>query len=68
MSSIINIKYALPSLYLTTLFLQMIKFAQDVETELRTQIIQAREVKPGVYGMISVFFYLNNNYNIFSRS
>ncbi|CAH2071532.1 unnamed protein product, partial [Iphiclides podalirius] len=27
----------------------MIKFAEDVEVELRTQIIQAREVKPGIY-------------------
>ncbi|XP_068631344.1 complex III assembly factor LYRM7 [Battus philenor] len=27
----------------------MIKFGEDVETELRTQVIQAREVKPGVF-------------------
>lgn len=27
----------------------MIKFGEDVERELRTRIIQAREVKPGVY-------------------
>lgn len=29
----------------------MIKLGEDVETELRTQVIQAREVKPGVFGM-----------------
>lgn len=29
---------------------QMIKFSEDVETELRTQVIQAREVRPGVFG------------------
>ncbi|CAG4919281.1 unnamed protein product [Colias eurytheme] len=27
----------------------MIKYAEDVERELRTQVIQAREVKPGVF-------------------
>ncbi|KAI5631410.1 hypothetical protein NE865_15885 [Phthorimaea operculella] len=27
----------------------MIQFAEDVEKELRTQVIQAREVKPGVF-------------------
>ncbi|KAM3967256.1 complex III assembly factor LYRM7 [Aphomia sociella] len=27
----------------------MIKFGEDVERELRTQIIQAREIKPGVF-------------------
>ncbi|KPI94739.1 LYR motif-containing protein 7, partial [Papilio xuthus] len=27
----------------------MIKFSEDVETELRTQVIQAREVRPGVF-------------------
>ncbi|KAJ8733370.1 hypothetical protein PYW08_001668 [Mythimna loreyi] len=27
----------------------MIKLAEDVEIELRTQVIQAREVKPGVF-------------------
>ncbi|XP_072939566.1 complex III assembly factor LYRM7 [Epargyreus clarus] len=27
----------------------MIKFGEDVERELRTQIIQAREIRPGVY-------------------
>lgn len=29
--------------------LQMIKFGEDVERELRTQIIQAKEIKPGVF-------------------
>lgn len=28
----------------------MILFAEDVERELRTQVIQAKEVKPGVFG------------------
>ncbi|KAG6459608.1 hypothetical protein O3G_MSEX011482 [Manduca sexta] len=28
---------------------EMIKFGEDVERELRTQVIQARQVKPGVY-------------------
>lgn len=32
------------------MFFQMIKFAEDVEMELRTQVIQAREIKPGVFG------------------
>ncbi|KAJ2952389.1 hypothetical protein O0L34_g4676 [Tuta absoluta] len=27
----------------------MLQFAEDVEKELRTQVIQAREVKPGVF-------------------
>ncbi|XP_023944952.1 complex III assembly factor LYRM7 [Bicyclus anynana] len=27
----------------------MVQFAEDVERELRTQVIQAREVKPGVF-------------------
>ncbi|CAB3236871.1 unnamed protein product [Arctia plantaginis] len=27
----------------------MIKFAEDVDMELKTQVIQAREVRPGVY-------------------
>ncbi|XP_045446778.1 complex III assembly factor LYRM7 isoform X2 [Melitaea cinxia] len=27
----------------------MVKFGEDVERELRTQVIQAREVKPGVF-------------------
>ncbi|XP_026322295.1 complex III assembly factor LYRM7 [Hyposmocoma kahamanoa] len=27
----------------------LIKFSEDVEKELRTQVIQAREVRPGVY-------------------
>ncbi|XP_013200174.1 complex III assembly factor LYRM7 isoform X2 [Amyelois transitella] len=27
----------------------MIKLAEDVERELRTQVIQAREIKPGVF-------------------
>lgn len=28
----------------------MVKFGEEVENELRTQVIQAREVKPGVFG------------------
>lgn len=28
----------------------MIKFSNDVETELRTSVVQAREVEPGKYG------------------
>ncbi|XP_026755619.1 complex III assembly factor LYRM7 [Galleria mellonella] len=27
----------------------MVKFGEDVERELKTQVIQAREIKPGVY-------------------
>lgn len=30
----------------------MIKYSEDVERELRTNVIQAREVKPGVFGML----------------
>lgn len=41
------------------IFSQMVKFGEDVERELRTQVIQAREVKPGVFGKDSV---LDNNY------
>lgn len=38
----------------------MIKFGEDVENELRTQVIQAKEIKPGVFGMksSSIFKYL----------
>lgn len=39
------------------IFFQMIKFGEDVENELRTQVIQAREVKPGVFGNICVLMY-----------
>lgn len=39
----------------------MVKFGEDVERELRTQVIQAREVKPGVFGKDSV---LNNIINL----
>ncbi|OWR51933.1 hypothetical protein KGM_208885 [Danaus plexippus plexippus] len=28
---------------------ELIKFGEDIEKELRTQVIQAREVKPGVF-------------------
>ncbi|XP_056635459.1 complex III assembly factor LYRM7 [Diorhabda carinulata] len=28
---------------------ELIKYSQDVERELRTTVIQAREVKPGIY-------------------
>lgn len=34
----------------------MIKFSKDVERELRTQVIQAREVKPGVFGGYIIYF------------
>lgn len=28
----------------------MIQFSEDIERELKTQVIQAQEVKPGVFG------------------
>lgn len=35
---------------ISNFLIQMIKFGEDVERELRTQVIQAKEVKPGVFG------------------
>lgn len=42
----------------------MLKFGEDVEVELRTQVIQACEVKPGVYGKLEVCvgYNINNNF------